>query len=107
MDRYPVRSDAPVVNAPVLNASAVDVRANDSPAQPIRSGGDALRIANVGFGLVSCLLMTICFESNASAQPPGTTPTPEIIRGDSGGIAPDAFLFLDESGTPVVMPRMS
>lgn len=54
-----------------------------------------------------CLALTLLASVAAYAQPPGTTPTPEIIRGEASGIAPDAFLFLDESGTPVVMPRMS
>ncbi|MFG0263821.1 MAG: hypothetical protein ACF8AM_01560 [Rhodopirellula sp. JB055] len=58
-------------------------------------------------GFVTCLLFAFVLSHDVSAQPPGTTPSPEVVRGESGGITPDAFLFLDESGTPVVMPRMS
>ncbi|WDQ18616.1 hypothetical protein [Rhodopirellula sp. P2] len=99
MDRYSGQIHAP--------ASQRHLDANDrSPRFPSK-------IATIFSGwrgcvrLAACLLFAIVFATHATAQPPGTTPLPEIIRGESGGITPDAFLFLDESGTPVVMPRMS
>lgn len=65
---------------------------------------------------VLCLL-GLLFAFNVTvkthAQPPGTMPPADLLRaespwsGDLRGIRPEAFLFQDESNTPVVMPRMS
>ncbi len=63
-----------------------------------------------------CISMLMCasiwMQSSASAQPPGTRPPfetpiePEAAESD-GSLPVRAFMFLDESGTPVMMPRMS
>lgn len=51
--------------------------------------------------------------STGVAQGPGTLPPPGLLQDTEPwperleGIRPDAFLFQDESNTPVVMPRMS
>lgn len=62
-------------------------------------------------GLV--ILAWVTGVTTVTAQPPGTMPPPDLLRSESPwlgplqGIRPDAFIFQDESGTPVVMPRMS
>lgn len=45
-------------------------------------------------------------ESSVWGQPPGTPPPDGLLDG-ADGIGAEAFLFLDETRTPVVMPRMS
>ncbi|MCR9210877.1 MAG: hypothetical protein NXI28_21840 [bacterium] len=102
MDRYPVQIDAPV-----LDAAAQFARGQCTRAQCVKTQCVKTLCGKIGMALVCCFLVTVGFASQIVAQPPGTIPTPEIIRGDSGGITPDAFVFLDESGTPVVIPRMS
>lgn len=97
MDRYPVQIDARVPDT-------ADQRVCSAGIHPAGIQSPSVKIS---MALVWCLLVTIGLASQAVAQPPGTIPKPDIIRGDSGGIAPDAFVFLDESGTPVVIPRMS
>ncbi len=61
------------------------------------------------------LLVTMLLLSSAVGygQAPGTLPPPGFLQDTTPwpeqleGIRPDAFLFQDESNTPVVMPRMS
>ncbi|MEM1224873.1 MAG: hypothetical protein AAGJ40_04215 [Planctomycetota bacterium] len=60
-------------------------------------GAIALGIGLVGFGPTKA----------GHAQPPGTPPPNELMRDGIQGVRPEAFLFLDETGTQVVMPGMT
>ncbi|MEM6365050.1 MAG: hypothetical protein AAF745_11525, partial [Planctomycetota bacterium] len=53
------------------------------------------------------IVLSIGLVQLVLAQPPGTLPPASWLEGDVEGIKPEAFLFLDESRTPVVVPRMS
>lgn len=58
---------------------------------------------------LACLMSWLLIGALA-AQGPGTRPPPEVMEGEKtppDGVPAEAFLFLDESGTPVMMPRMT
>ena len=74
----------------------------DARPNPVRS----ITPAGVAFGLL--VIWGLGFlAAGAQAQPPGTPPPEQWTWKNWAGIRPEAFLFLDESRTPVVMPRMS
>ncbi len=68
------------------------------------------RRRHASMAVLGALLMLVAMPVG-SAQPPGTTPPhdAEESEGDSSdsGIGAEAFFFLDQTGTPVMMPGMS
>ncbi|SMP56747.1 hypothetical protein SAMN06265222_105202 [Neorhodopirellula lusitana] len=71
------------------------------------------RSTRFAFALLAFVFFSLLGNRPAPAQPPGTMPPSGLLRSEAPwtgplqGIRPNAFLFQDESNTPVVIPRMS